>query len=196
MVIKYIGRTHYLKGKPLWEILGNLKNYGVGRLVIRGTQQRYPEISYMKILKVAGLPDVSKHPHDPRKVIVLVERVFRGQKSPILVQMDGRTYKPDFMLVPKDQEAKYINATETPQLRIMPRTTNFPPLLKEILIQEAQEQGKDVSDIKLELIYSPLGIKSYRIAEEGEAPTTEIKVGLGQPASPSLYENIKQENAS
>lgn len=63
MVIKYIGRTHYLKGKPLWEILGNLKNHGVGRLVIRGTQQRYPEISYMKILKVAGLPDVSKHPH-------------------------------------------------------------------------------------------------------------------------------------
>lgn len=129
-------------------------------------------------------------------MIVLVERVFRGQKSPILVQMDGATYKPDFILVPKDQEAKYINATEAPQLRIMPRTTNFPPLLEEMLIQESQEEGKDVSNIKLELVYSPLGIKSYRIAEEGETPTTEIKIGLGQPESPSLYENIKQENAS
>lgn len=63
MVIKYIGRTHSLKGKPLWEILGNLKNNGVGRMVIRSTQQRYPEASYMKILKVAALPDTSKHFH-------------------------------------------------------------------------------------------------------------------------------------
>lgn len=63
MVIKYIGRTHSLKGKPLWEILGNLKNNGIGRMVIRSTQQRYPEASYMKILKVAALPDTSKHFH-------------------------------------------------------------------------------------------------------------------------------------
>lgn len=63
MVIKYIGRTHTFKGKPLWEILGNLKNHGVGRIVIRSAQQKYPEASYMRILKVVGLPDTSKHIH-------------------------------------------------------------------------------------------------------------------------------------
>lgn len=63
MVIKYIGRTHTFKGKPLWEILGNLKNHGVGRMVIRSAQQKYPEVSYMRILKVVGLPDTSKHIH-------------------------------------------------------------------------------------------------------------------------------------
>lgn len=56
MPIKLIGRTTDFKGKPLWEILGNLKNFGVGRLVIRNRFQRYPEPCYMKILKVAAMP--------------------------------------------------------------------------------------------------------------------------------------------
>lgn len=55
MPIKYIGRTTDFKGKPLWEILGNLKNFGVGRLVVRNRFQRYPEPCYMKILKVAAM---------------------------------------------------------------------------------------------------------------------------------------------
>jgi len=62
MPIKFIGRTTDFKGKPLWEILGNLRNHGVGRIVIRNRLQRYPEPSYMKILKVAALP-----PPEPSK---------------------------------------------------------------------------------------------------------------------------------
>lgn len=31
--IKYIGRTTDFKGNALWDILSNLKNYGVGRVV-------------------------------------------------------------------------------------------------------------------------------------------------------------------
>lgn len=124
--------------------------------------------------------------------MVLVEKVFRGQKFPTLVQMDGATYKPDYVLIPKDQEAKYINETKVPELRLMPRTTDFPPLLKKIL----EKQEKDTPDLKLKIVYSTLGIKSYRVAEENETPTVEIKVGLGNPVSPSLYNNIKQKDAS
>lgn len=51
-VIKYIGRKTDFKGKTLWEIVGDLKDYGVGRLVIRNMFQRYPEPCYFKILKV------------------------------------------------------------------------------------------------------------------------------------------------
>ncbi|KAG6794380.1 hypothetical protein HZU73_09944 [Apis mellifera caucasica] len=195
MVIKYIGRKHYLKGKPLWEILGNLKNHGVGRMIIRNTQQRYPEACYMKILKVAALPDTSKHFHDPRNVVVLVEQVFRGKKLPLPVQIDTVTFKPDYMLIPKDQEANYINRTKQPIQKIMPRTTNFPPLLKEILMRQ-KNLKEESSDLKLTIKYAPLGIKNYKIAEEGETPTVNIEIGLGEPASPSLYANIKQENTS
>jgi hypothetical protein len=55
MPIKYIGRTTTFKGKTLWEIVGNLKNFGVGRIVVRSTFERYPEPSYLKICKVEGL---------------------------------------------------------------------------------------------------------------------------------------------
>lgn len=55
--IKYIGRAHDFKGKTMWEILGNLKNHGVGRILIRQMFQRYPEPSYMKIVKVEAMPN-------------------------------------------------------------------------------------------------------------------------------------------
>lgn len=55
MPFKYIGRTTDFKGKTLWGILGNLKNYGVGRLVFRHMWQRYPEPCYFKIIKVQAM---------------------------------------------------------------------------------------------------------------------------------------------
>jgi len=55
MPIKYVGRTTDFKGKTLWEIVGNLKNFGVGRIVVRSTFERYPERSYLKICKVEAL---------------------------------------------------------------------------------------------------------------------------------------------
>lgn len=51
-VVKYIGRKTDFKGNTLWEIVGDLKDYGVGRLVIRNMFQRYPEPCYLRILKV------------------------------------------------------------------------------------------------------------------------------------------------
>lgn len=58
--VKYIGRTTDFRGKSLWEIIGNLRDYGVGRLIIRNMFQRYEEPCYMRILKVEVTPhDVS-----------------------------------------------------------------------------------------------------------------------------------------
>lgn len=56
-VIKYVGRTTDFKGKSLWEIVGCLKNFGVGRVVVRSVFERYPEPSFMRIVKVETCPD-------------------------------------------------------------------------------------------------------------------------------------------
>lgn len=56
-VIKYVGRTTNFKGKTLWEIVGSLKNLGVGRIIVRSVFERYPEPSFMKIVKVETCPD-------------------------------------------------------------------------------------------------------------------------------------------
>lgn len=72
MPIKYIGRTTNFKGKTLWEILGNLKNFGVGRYVVRNTfAQRYSEPTYHKILKVETLPaEKIDNPHEVSKICI------------------------------------------------------------------------------------------------------------------------------
>lgn len=58
--IKFVGRTTNQYGKTLWEIVGNLKDYGVGRIVIRQMFQHYSEPCYMRILKVEAQPQPSE----------------------------------------------------------------------------------------------------------------------------------------
>uniref|UniRef100_T1H2E5 Uncharacterized protein n=1 Tax=Megaselia scalaris TaxID=36166 RepID=T1H2E5_MEGSC len=56
-VTKLIGRKTDFHGKTLWEIVGNLRNFGVGRVVVRSMFERYPEKSFMRILKVEAVPN-------------------------------------------------------------------------------------------------------------------------------------------
>jgi small subunit ribosomal protein S34 len=69
MPIKYVGRTTDFKRKTLWKIFGNLKNFGVGRIVVRSVFERYPEPSYLKICKDEAL--VSEVYHVYRKSVRL-----------------------------------------------------------------------------------------------------------------------------
>lgn len=55
--IQYIGRVNDLKGKSIWEIIGDLKDYGIGRMMIRNMFQRYQEPCYMRVLNVQVLDD-------------------------------------------------------------------------------------------------------------------------------------------
>jgi len=176
MPIKLIGRTTDFKGKPLWEILGNLKNFGVGRLVIRNRFQRYPEPCYMKILKVAAMP-LPEKAYTDRKVMVLVERVFRGQKNPKPIQLDTATYKADYILIPKDQEHLYLNNTNVPEIKVLPRTTDFPPLFAQMIMRQMKAKGiAEPEEPKLNIQYNFTGgnLKNYRLAEEGETPTVKL----------------------
>lgn len=62
---------------------------------------------------------------------------------------------------------------------------DFPPLLKELILRESGA----IKDPKLPFLYCAAA--NYRIAQEGETPSFEFSAGLGTPASPSLYANIK-----
>lgn len=115
--------------------------------------------------------------------MVLVERVFRGQKYPRPVQMDSATYKPDYILIPKDQEHLYQDNRKIPEMRILPRTTDFPPLFLQIILHEMKAKGVTAStEPKLELRYNFIGasFKNYRLAEEGETPTVKLNFKLDE----------------
>lgn len=123
--------------------------------------------------------------------MALVETTFRGKKDARVKQMDSSTYKTDYQLVPKDEEYKYLNWVERDEV-ILPRTMELPPLLREIMVRNMKAKGEKVDKPpEMEVFYNKTGIKVYRVAEEGETPTTVPTISLGQPASPGLYANLK-----
>lgn len=55
--LKYVGKKTKYVGKTLWEILGNLKDFGVGRIIVRNTYaNNFKEPCYMKVLEVTTRP--------------------------------------------------------------------------------------------------------------------------------------------
>ncbi|BET02911.1 ribosomal protein S34 [Nesidiocoris tenuis] len=189
MPIRLIGRTTDFRGKTLWEILGNLKDHGVGRLVQRNRFQRYPVPSFFRILRVEPLPDVegSKKLSEVRKVRAVVEKVFCGVQYPRPVELESQTYKADFQLVPKHEEAalwKSIEQVEV-QKRILPSHVEFPPLLKYMLISEMKAKHLPVTEpkLKLKLKRGDQG-RNYRLAAEVETPNAP----LSETHQPHLYE--------
>uniref|UniRef100_A0A1B6D1J7 Uncharacterized protein n=1 Tax=Clastoptera arizonana TaxID=38151 RepID=A0A1B6D1J7_9HEMI len=187
MPIKYVGRTHDFYGKSMWEILGNLKGFGVGRLVKRYTFDRYPEPSYNRIIKV----ETPKNDEGgDKKVRVWIEKVFRGKKYPQLVELYRTSYKTDYRLIPKDEEEDILARVEAIPRRetIVANYTSFPPLLKEFIIEEMKEKGETINEEpKLKLVIRNGRDNVARLAKEGEIPNVLCESGLGKPASPELY---------
>jgi small subunit ribosomal protein S34 len=63
MPVRIIGRPTTLQGKYLFEILRNLKDFGVGRIVARSTFERYPEPSYYIVKSVKPAMDSVSQPN-------------------------------------------------------------------------------------------------------------------------------------
>ncbi|KAH9637153.1 hypothetical protein HF086_016175 [Spodoptera exigua] len=161
-VTKYVGRTTDFKGKTLWEIVGSLKNLGVGRIIVRSVFERYPEPSFMKIVKVETCPDEER-----RRVRIWVEKTFRGRKMPNLTEIYRTSYKPDYKLIPKNEEAKLLAS-----------------------VKEVHDYPEVMTDFTMPISYNYSPNRVKRIAKGDEKPTVKFSMGLGTPASPSLYEGV------
>lgn len=132
-----------------------------------------------------------------RKVVVLVERVFRGLKYPTPLQLCGSTYKSDYELVPKDKEYLYLNNTKVPEEKTLPATTDLPPLLTQIIIRHMKAKGIELSEKpQLPLCYNFTGasVKKYRLAKEGETPTVKLNFSVSE--SSPLYPKPEEITSS
>ena len=201
MPYEIFGRTNAAHGKTLWELLGNLKNHGVGRIVIRNQFQRYPEPTWYRILKVEALPVEGKIQVCPpvldlgevRRVRALVDNVFRGTYRG-QEWLSWTTYKPDFRLIPKEEEESItkLKKGELPErferTKVLPSHSDFPPLLRELIIQDMKANGTyKGEEPRLPLIYP---VPDYKVAKEGETPSIVLNPDLGTPIAPRLYEDI------
>ena len=67
---------------------------------------------------------------------VWATKVFRGVRFPDEVLITAG-YKPDWALVPKHEEEKYLNYDGPErEVRVIPKTQSYPPLLERILMKE------------------------------------------------------------
>uniref|UniRef100_A0A1A9UJ34 Uncharacterized protein n=1 Tax=Glossina austeni TaxID=7395 RepID=A0A1A9UJ34_GLOAU len=178
--IKYIGRTTDFKGKTLWEIVGDLKDYGIGRLIIRNMFQRYPEPCYLRVLKVETVDD-EKAPGMARKVKVTVQKTWRGVTLPKAIEIYSTSYKADYELVDKEDEHKYLSNTKKVEERILDNKVEFPPLLREFIEEETGQKNP-----MMKVHFKPKANKFVRLAKDGETPHIKLTVGLGEPSPVAL----------
>ncbi|XP_030385140.1 uncharacterized protein LOC115632222 [Scaptodrosophila lebanonensis] len=183
-VIQYIGRTTDFRGNTLWELVANLPNWGVGRMLIRNMFQRYPEPCFMRILKVQA---VDEKPGEERKVRVTVEKTWRGVTQPKPVEIYSTSYKADYELVPVEEEQKFLKNTKKVGEVILPNKIEFPPLLREYIREETGESNP-LMNVHFKKTYN----KQARIAAEGEQPTVQLGMSLSKPpeVSAKLYEGL------
>ncbi|XP_067121628.1 uncharacterized protein mRpS34 [Centruroides vittatus] len=165
MPITYVGRSTNCVGKPLFHILLNLKNYGIGRMFIRGSLKRYAEPTYYVIRRVHPIMDEKN-----LFGVVWAEQVFRGRKVPGLQRMHC-SYKADWQLVPRDEEEKYYSLpVEEVPVRVRPKYKLLPPVMEMSLRQQMQMKGKNVEDeLKMEMVYKE-DIRFYRVETVEERP--------------------------
>lgn len=74
----------------------------------------------------------SFQPYQNRKVIAWIEKIFRGHRFPTLIETYASTYKPDFQLIPKDEEEIWYKrlAECKHRTKLIHPTVPLPPLLK------------------------------------------------------------------
>ncbi|XP_065308429.1 small ribosomal subunit protein mS34 [Dermacentor albipictus] len=165
--IKYIGYPSPYVGKHLLWLLGNLKNFGVGRVVTRTGFERYPEPSYYVITKVVPYMDDANQYGD-----VWAETVYRGRRIGV-VQLESPQV-PDYKLVPKSEEGRLLSLpVADPVPKVLPRYLKMPPLMRIVAERDLKAKGIGDAEPKLQAVYTSSYLMTYRIAEEGEAPDVE-----------------------
>lgn len=119
----------------------------------------------------------------------MVEKVFRGKKFDEPVNIRASSYKADFRLLSKAEEAEYCKQKPT-EMKLISPVMELPPLLKEFVMKET---GR--SDVKMKVHHkqNKSSYSSARLAKEGEKPDIVVAMGLGtpHPKSKSLYEGLE-----
>ncbi|GFS33947.1 uncharacterized protein TNIN_390641 [Trichonephila inaurata madagascariensis] len=177
MSVKLIGKKSPYTGKLLFEILNNLKNYGLGRVIMRNSFKKFPETSFYIVRKVVPMREtIGPGPDELVYGNVWVDEVFRGRKLEGLRLLQSDTYLPDFYLVPREEEDQYLNYQSKDVIKILPKYDSVPPVIAEIIKKKDSSLKEEP---KMEVVYKELSEHLvYKIAENGMKPDYKLKVNL------------------
>lgn len=82
-----------------------------------------------------------------RRVRVWVEKTFRGRKLPSVTEIYRTSYKTDYRLIPRNEEANLLALVEDehsyPKV-ILPNSIEMPPLMKKFIVKDHEKKGLEV----------------------------------------------------
>lgn len=210
----YIGKKTTYCGKRVFEILCNLRNFGIGRVLQRNQHKTwFEEPCFLKIARVE--PQMDDELAFGR---VWVEEVYRGRRYPYLTEI--KPWHPDYSLVPKDEEPDFskfpVLGEDKSFIKVLPQTFKVPPLMAEYLNRKRlgfypniyvkglnkQQHGYDAKSLtEFSIPYRYLEQQNeefdfyYRIADEakGEKPTEDLDNLF---ISPRLFKDVVRDNSS
>lgn len=190
----YIGKPTKFVGKSVFEILCNLKNFGVGRVIQRNLyKQMYPEPCYFKITNVAPqMDDELKYGR------VWGIEIFRGKKYPYIREAQPQYH--DYSLLRVHEEPDFdkfpVLGEAQDHIIVLPRKISSPPVLAELfnrtqtglkplyISPSDPKKSSSQSFAKFDLEAKYPKEKSsefhywYRVAREGEMPTMDFSAPI------------------
>lgn len=100
---------------------------------------------------------------------VVAERVYRGLRRKEPVVLSDIAHKPDFRLVPKDEEADFCQWNKIRDFDLArdaerkPKFISMPPLMKKVLEKNRQKRGLAIED---ESVFHLPAYKVYQVKVE------------------------------
>ncbi|CAC5392500.1 MRPS34 [Mytilus coruscus] len=162
MPVRFVGKKSFFRGNTLFWLAANLRNNGVGRVVVRTREEReYPEKCYYVLTNVK--PDFSEP--NLLKGEVWGERIFRGKKCGI--QKVEKPHQKDWKLIPKEEEAEFCQITDVfEETKYVPKLIPFPPLMGVIL--QARNNLPQKPLLKINLPEDAEGFEEDYVQDEGD----------------------------
>uniref|UniRef100_A0A1I7T8G2 Metallophosphoesterase n=1 Tax=Caenorhabditis tropicalis TaxID=1561998 RepID=A0A1I7T8G2_9PELO len=180
-LIRFVGNHDVAsEGKFLFEILSQLRNFGVGRLVTKNEWARkWPDSpSFVKILRAE--PEMDRWLFEGK---VYAEWVFRGKNLGIY-EFSKDLNRSDWQLVHKHQEKSYTACSTPMQPLVFPDSFPLPPLQVHLSQKSARKSGLDEKTIQRR---APLVLS---IDPEFEHLKPFIKQETPNSKSSSIYEEV------
>lgn len=152
-VYKYFGFPAKYHGKPLFHILSNLKNFGVGRIITRSSYETEDKQlvaggpSFYRVLWVQPLMD-----QESLLGSVVAEKVRNGVKYTEPVNLQDLASVPDFRLVSREDEAEFCQWEKIRDFSVdqdfvtEPKYYAMPPLLKLLMERNLKERREAPHD--------------------------------------------------
>lgn len=201
--VHYYGKKTEFVGKTLFEILANIRNFGVERMIIKQEEllKNPGQKCYYIVKKVEPVMD-----DNLQEGAIHAERVFRNAKVPGLVFVDEESWHTDWQLIPKHEEIKYrikpeelVEHGHPSTVTVLPRWMEVPPLM-DVFLRRHFNARRGVTSAPVKLDTPLVNIRMhyemsrlnkphmrYRIAEEDEESELDINKPIQSLLSQRFY---------